>query len=133
MRAYRARRRAARADDGEIAPRRARKYEPKRRVEMLAGLDQRSRAYKRIAALVSTWSAALGSSLTPGQKIALERAAGLVVIAEDARLRRLSGDLSISLNDIARLDNAANRAINALGLPSEGRDGGREAGEWSLR
>jgi hypothetical protein len=125
MRRYRARLREARAD-GEVAPRRARRYEPKRRVEMLAGLDQRSRAYRRIAALVSMWAQQLGGKLTDGQRIALERAAGLVVISEDTRLRRLSGDLTISLNDIARLDNAASRAMNALGLPEE-RDGEHES------
>jgi hypothetical protein len=115
----------------EAAPRRARRYEPKRRVQMLSGLDQRSRAYKRIAALVSTWAAALGGKLTSGQRIALERAAGLVVLADDARTRRLAGDMTISLYDIARLDNSANRAVNALGLPN-GHEPGRDNGGLGL-
>lgn len=68
------------------------------------------------------WREALGGSLTEGQQIAVERAASLVALAEDSRARRLAGDMSISLNDIARLDNVASRAVSALALPSEDRE-----------
>jgi hypothetical protein len=116
-------------DAREMAPRRARRHEPKRRLQTVAALDQRTLAAKRIAALVSMWAQQLGGKLTTGQRIAMERAATLTALAEDARIRRLGGDMSISLNDIARLDNAANRAVNALGLPSQG---ARESSAFAL-
>jgi len=106
-------------DSPSVAPRRSAHYGPKHRLKTVAQLDQRTRAAKRITALARTWAAALGDKLTNGQRIAIERAATLTALAEDARVRRLSGDLSISLEDIARLDNTANRAVRALGLPTE--------------
>src|SRR5262245_20580113 len=104
---------------GDAVPRRSARYEPKRRLKTLSHLDQRTIAARRIATLVAMWTAQLGGKLTDGKLIAVERAASLVALAEDARARRLSGDLSISLNDVARLDNSANRAVNALSLPTE--------------
>jgi hypothetical protein len=106
-------------DVRETAPRRARRYEPKQRLRTVGELDQRTHAARRIAALVSMWEQQLGGKLTTGQRIALERAASLCALAEDARARRLSGDLSISLQDCVRLDNSAARAVAALNLPAE--------------
>jgi len=48
--------------------------------------------------------------------VAIERTATLVVLAEGTRVRRLAGDLSISLEDVVRLDNVANRAVRQLGI-----------------
>jgi hypothetical protein len=126
------------ADARETAPRRAGAYRTKRRLQTIAALDQRTHAARRIAALVGMWSAQLGGKLTTAQRVAVERAAGLVALAEDARVRRLSGDLSISLQDAVRLENVASRAVAALGLPQQERANGRETGpapmkRWSLK
>lgn len=88
----------------------------KLRLKTLGHLDMRTRAGKRTTALAKTFAAELGGQLTSAQRLAVERAATLVAIAEDARIRRLAGDTSVSLQDIVRLDNNANRAMRALGL-----------------
>jgi hypothetical protein len=49
-------------------------------------------------------------------RIAIDRAATLTVVAEDARARRLAGDLDITLDDLVRTDRAAAAAVRALGL-----------------
>ena len=51
------------------------------------------------------------------QRFAIERAAALVALAEDAKARRLAGDTAVSLEDIVRTANAAARAVKALGKP----------------
>jgi hypothetical protein len=50
------------------------------------------------------------------QRLAVERAAVMLALAEDAASRRLGGDLTISLEDVVRLEGAASRAMNRLGL-----------------
>jgi hypothetical protein len=114
----------------DSAPRRSRRYDRKQRLHTLARLDQRTVAAKRIAALESMWTKQLGGKLTDGQRLAIERAAGLVALSEDARARRLAGDTSISLGDTVKLDNVARRAIEALGLPAERKNGHKSS--WSL-
>jgi len=94
------------------------KREPKTRLIGVRHLDGRTRAAARARKLVATFEAELanGGILTAQTRIAAERAATLVVLAEDARARRLAGDTKISLEDVVRMDNVAARAIKALGL-----------------
>jgi hypothetical protein len=51
----------------------------------------------------------------------VDRAATLYALAEDARARRLAGDTVISLEDVVRVDNAAQRAVRMLGIKSSGK------------
>jgi hypothetical protein len=46
----------------------------------------------------------------------VDRAAQLVALAEDARSRRLSGDMTVTLEDLVRIDNSAARAVRQLGI-----------------
>jgi len=55
-------------------------------------------------------------AVSPLQAAAVRRAAELVCIAEASRAKHLQGDFSIALDDIVRLDAAADRALRRLGL-----------------
>jgi hypothetical protein len=73
----------------------------------------------RARKLVATFAAELGGDLTTAMRIAVERAATLVVLAEDARARRLAGDTTISLDDLVRTDRVAAQAVRQLGLQNK--------------
>lgn len=90
--------------------------EGKVRFLTLQGLDGRTVAAKRARELAQCFEAELGGALTATQRVAVERAAPLTAIAEDAKARRLSGDMAITLEDVVRTDNAARRAVKELGL-----------------
>src|SRR5262245_57316132 len=94
-------------DTSEMAARRG----PKVRLIGLRHLDNRTRSSRRARALVAEFSAALaaryGEGLPPAVAIAVERAATLIVLAEDTRARRLAGDFSITLDDTIRVDRCA--------------------------
>lgn len=83
--------------------------------------------------LVRTWTDALGGRLTNGRRIAVENAAALLALSEHAKVARLSGDTSISLNDVARLENAAARAVRELDLPNGGDPERESVDSWSLK
>jgi hypothetical protein len=85
------------------------------RLKTLGDLDGRTHAARRAAALAEMFSAELGQ-LTPAQQIAVQNAAALAAIAEDAQARRLAGDPTISLDDLVRAVSAARRAVRDLGL-----------------
>ncbi len=108
------------ADAAEMAVRSAPDAPPiargKQRLRTLAHLDGRTIASKRARELVAAFAAELGSEITATQRLAIERAAALVALAEDSKARRLSGDQSISLDDVVRVDGASLRAVKALGL-----------------
>jgi hypothetical protein len=88
----------------------------KLRLRTVASLDGRTTAGKRAVQLIKTFEAAIGGDLSAAQRVAVDRAATLVAIAQDAQVRRLAGDLTVSLEDIARLDNSASRAVKALDI-----------------
>ena len=67
-------------------------------------------------------------NLSAAQRVAVHRAATLIALSQDASVRRLGGDLSISFEDITRLDSAANRATRALNIVP-----GKPAGPQNLR
>jgi hypothetical protein len=87
----------------------------KQRLCTIESLDGRTIAARRARELARGFAAELGGSVTASQRLAIERAAALVALAEDARARRLAGDTAVSLEDIVRTDNAAARAVKALG------------------
>jgi hypothetical protein len=79
-------------------------------------LDGRTTAAKRARGLAEAFKAELGGTITASVRMAIERAAQLVALSEDARVRRLAGDPNITLDDLVRIDNAAVRAVRALGI-----------------
>jgi hypothetical protein len=88
----------------------------KTRLQTLSHLDGRTIASKRAATLAETFAAELGGHLSDVQRIAVQNAAVMVAISEDAQTRRLAGDPAISLDDIVRAVSAARRAVRDLGL-----------------
>jgi hypothetical protein len=95
----------------------------KTRLRVLSRLDGRSGAAKKAKRLVELWRAELGST-TPLQELLLAHAATCVVIAEDAQARMSSGDPSISVAELTKLNNIASRAMRQIGLPVAGRERG---------
>jgi hypothetical protein len=89
---------------------------PKLRLLGLHNLDGRTVAARRAASLTAAFTQELGGELSVSQAAAVERAAMLVTIAQDARARRLASDESISLEDLVRVDAAADRAVRRLGF-----------------
>ena len=89
----------------------------KLRLLTLSDLDGRTAAAKRARSLAAALADELGGAITASQGAAVERAATLVALAEDVRSRRLAGDVkSVSLEDLVRVDAAADRALRRLGL-----------------
>jgi hypothetical protein len=82
----------------------------------LAGeIDRRTRGGRRATELMQQFESELGNDITPGQRLAVSRAAVLVAVAEDARLRRLAGE-AVPLDDVVRCDRLAAQAVRALGI-----------------
>jgi hypothetical protein len=79
-------------------------------------LDGRTVGARRARELAQSFEAELGGTVTSAQRAAIERAATLMALAEDAQARRLAGDPSVSLEDLVRIDNAAMRAVRQLGI-----------------
>jgi hypothetical protein len=82
----------------------------------LGHLDRRTRASRRAAGLAEAFAAEIGGQITDSLRIRVETAAALSVIAEDAQTRRLTGDSSISLDDLVRAVSAARRALRDIGI-----------------
>src|SRR5271154_2252681 len=88
----------------------------KQRLCTIESLDGRTIAARRARDLAKGFEAELGGMITASQHLAIERAAALVAIAEDAKARRLAGDQGVTLDDVVRVDGAAARAVKALGI-----------------
>ena len=99
------------------AGRRKRGPRPKPHLRTLESLDGRTVGARRAHELAQGFQAEFGGTVSATQRFAIERAAALVALAEDAKARRLAGDTAVSLEDIVRTDNAAARAVKALGKP----------------
>jgi hypothetical protein len=80
-----------------------------------ADLDGRTKIVKRIRQLVAQYEDRAGGRLTAEQRTVAERCAALSVLVSNAEVQRLAGDLSISLNDIVRLQNTVARLERRLG------------------
>jgi hypothetical protein len=107
------------ADVRQIDALSARTRRHRARHRTVEDLDKRSRAGRRAAQLMRQFEVALGGNLTDGQRLAVSRAAVMTAIAEDARVRRLNGAPDVTLDDLVRLDGAANRAVRALHLDAK--------------
>jgi hypothetical protein len=88
----------------------------KLRLATVRDLDGRTRASRRARELAAGFERDFGGDMSSGRRLAIERAAAMVALAEDAQTRRLAGDQSVSLEDVVRIDNAAARAVKAIGI-----------------
>ncbi len=72
--------------------------------------------------LVDGYTAALGASArsNPIVMTDIERAADLVLLALNMRRRALRGDATVKIDDLTRLEGAADRAVRRLNLPPPG-------------
>jgi hypothetical protein len=88
----------------------------KLRLLSVRSLDHRTKSARRAAALAVALTEELGGNLSIREQAAVQRAAVLSAIAEDARSRALGGEADApSLEDLVRIDNAAARALKVLG------------------
>jgi hypothetical protein len=111
------------ADAGEksnrsTAARRAwRYYAREDQWRLLGEFNRRNRAGRRVAQLVKAFLAELSiAEPTTTERIVVERAAVLQVIAENTTLWLVGGDTAISVADALKADFAATNALRALGL-----------------
>jgi hypothetical protein len=81
-------------------------------------LDGRLPVAKRRKELINAFTAAVAGldALTPVQSSAVVRAADLVALAEQQRAKALSGDASVDMEGLIRLEGAADRAVRRLGI-----------------
>ena len=96
----------------------------KARLLTVGHLDKRTRASRRSRELARAFEAEIGGVISATQRLAIERAAALVALAEDAQARRLAGDPSVTLDDVVRIDGAAQRAVRRLGIEQRKRSAG---------
>jgi hypothetical protein len=88
----------------------------KLRFRTIAYLDGRTLAARKAAALAAAFELEIEGPITPTVRLAIDRAAQLQALAEDLRVRRLSGDVDVSLVDLTRVEGLAARAVASLGL-----------------
>jgi hypothetical protein len=98
----------------EIRPESARVRRRKTRLRSVAELDLRTVSGKRARALARLFESALGQ-VSPAQRLAIDGAAGLVALSEDAVARRLRGE-AVPLDDVIRAVACARRAVRDLGI-----------------
>ena len=79
----------------------------KTRVLTLGHLDRGTRAARRARALAADFATELGGALSVAQRAAVEQAATLTALSEDAASRRLGGAVDVSLEDVVRLGRLA--------------------------
>jgi hypothetical protein len=77
-------------------------------------IDGRSHAARRVRALIRAMQRELGHKPTALETSAIQRAAVLQAIAEDARTRLLRGDKNVTYDDVIRADGCARRALRDL-------------------
>jgi hypothetical protein len=87
------------------------------------GVDGRSKLMRRRRDLIALFVAELGGDVSAAGMLEVIRAADATAIAENYRARALRGE-AIVLDDLVRLENAAARAVKALGNKRQPRDGG---------
>jgi hypothetical protein len=70
--------------------------------------------------LIDAYLAALGPGVTAIQRQDAERAADMTALALNMRRRALRGDATVRIDDLTRLEGAADRAVRRLNLPEPG-------------
>src|SRR5687768_15605469 len=89
------------------------------RPQFVPGLDLRSPAARRYKDLIASFTNALGGILTDAQQVAVQRAAGLTVAAEESRAKAMRGE-PVEIADLVKLENLADRAVRALNIKHKG-------------
>jgi hypothetical protein len=79
------------------------------------GLDGRKPSARRFRDLSENFADALGgaANLSDGQRMLVQRAAGITVAAEGARARLMCGE-HVEIGELVKLENLADRAVRAL-------------------
>jgi hypothetical protein len=103
------------------------KLRARRTNDPLANLDMNTARGRRIADLVRAYLKGLGGPADVGRQAEVIAAAELQVLAEEARAAALRQSGAVDLDQVVRVQGAADRAIRRLGL-----DRKREAAAPSL-
>jgi hypothetical protein len=99
--------------DSAAVPKRPHSRMRRLHLRTMHDIDRRSRAYRRVRAVVVELTQAVGGNVSPAQRQAIERAAMLCAIADDLAARQLAG-LSVTLDEVLRADGTARRAVRAI-------------------
>jgi len=91
----------------------------------IPGRDGRKTQERRRRDLVAIYIDALGGAdaVTDLQRIGIRKAAELTAAAEMLRARVLSGDATADLGALVKVENAARRAVRALGVEQKSERG----------
>jgi hypothetical protein len=84
------------------------------RLVRLEHLDGRTLARKHADKLLAGVTAALGGNLSVGTRAAVDHYVRAALIAEDASVRRMAGDPTVTIEDVTRTENSAYRALRRL-------------------
>ena len=84
-------------------------------VNRFAGIDRRTREWRRRAELITLLAAQVGPDLTEAQHLEVERLADLMLIAERQRVAMLAGE-QIDVPTLVKVENLARRAARALDI-----------------
>jgi hypothetical protein len=98
------------ATAAEVLPGRRRKTP----LVTLDSIDGRTHAARKVHALMRSYQRELGRKPNLIEAEAIQRAAVLQAIAEDARVRFLRGDKRVTYDAVVRADNCARRALRDL-------------------
>jgi len=77
----------------------------KLRLRTVHDLDRRTKSYRAAMAVVDELTVALGGTLTPSQRLAVEQVAMLETIAADLVARQIAG-MSVNLDEALRAGNS---------------------------
>jgi hypothetical protein len=102
------------------------------RPTVVHGLDMRTNTGRRYRDIMAGLTAALGGELTEPQRFAVQRAAGILVAAEEMRAKAMRGD-KIPVTGLVKLENLATRALALLDLPKPGSKRGPTLEEYWAR
>ncbi len=92
------------------------KQRARRTNQPFAAHDLKTARGRRIADLAGSYYAALGNPADIGRQAEIVTAAELQVIAEDARALALANPGRADLNNLVRIQSAADRALRRLGI-----------------
>jgi hypothetical protein len=99
--------------DSAAVPKRPHSRMRRLHLRTMHDIDRRSRAYRRVRAVVVELTQAVGGNVSPAQRQAIERAAMFTAIAEDLAARQLAG-LSVCGDELFRAEGVARRAVQAI-------------------
>jgi hypothetical protein len=90
----------------------------KTRLRTLDRIDQRTRSARRTREIIAVLTEALGRVPNAVEKMGIVHAAATAALLEDMQARALSGDASVTIEQLTKASNIAHRAIKQLHLPA---------------